>query len=907
MLLTTAAPALATEREAPNFDARPSGDRPPTPRDDRARARLREFLGSFGALSVDDRTGTMRAVGRLDGFLTGPSARDAATVALGYVRDHADAFGVEGDDVDALHLVRRYSANGVEYLAWEQRYRGIPVADAGLQAAVTGGGRLLNLTGPPAAGLAVPSIEPTLSATDANTAARASGGHPSSTASVERREGGAERLTTFSDGGRASLTLYSAGVDYRLAWRVLAPVSSTGVYDVLVDARSGQPVRRINRVKFAVPARVFRYNPGTAAQTTIDFSPWLTSNTRLEGPNAHAFLDIHDVVGPQEGGPYALTPENGSDVAPETGGYEFELDTVPSYGMNIESDGCPDESISFPSSACTWDPRPPGANSWAANQKQSTTQLFYLVNTFHDHLRDNPDIAFVDGGFRRNPGKSLGDPNTSAPPDASDPVLAQTLDGADVASGLPDNDHVNNANFLTLPDGYPGLMQMYLWKRPYGSYDGSNDASMVFHEYTHGLTDRLITDAAGYGALGSPQAGAMSEGWSDFYALDYLVGHGLQSDSAGTPDVRFGRYFDNATDPLVRYQSIDCDATSASPSDECPAAPGPAGEGAFTYADFGEINTAGAEVHDDGEIWAQTLWSIRSALVAQYGAAAGAARARRYITQAMRLSPPEPSFLEMRDAILHSAANSGGAVELETLWPVFAARGMGWSASTSSSDDVAPAAAFDLPPRAETGDASSIGQTSATVTGSIDTRGTATGYRFEFGDTSSLGAQTAIQPVGAPAVGATLSGLRPATTYHYRVVALRGTQQLPGVIRAFTTSAMPATAIATPPTTVPVGVTAVSGRKITATRKGMFKVTLTFARNAPTGSARLIVMLGKRKRIAKAIVVVRPGRAVIKTLRLNSAGRLRIKPGRRASVRVVLRLPGGQKLKKSMKLTRTRR
>ena len=222
-------------------------------------------------------------------------------------------------------------------------------------------------------------------------------------------------------------------------------------------------VWRANHVKFAVNAKVFEYNPDVAAQTTVDFAPWLTSNTALEGPNAHAFLDVHDTVGPQLGGGLQMTPEAGSEVAPVSGGYEFPLSAVSSFA----SDGCPGTLTTMPTSACTWDPRtapddPDPRAAWTANQEQSATQLFYLVNTFHDHLRADPDIAFVDGGFR-HPGKPLGDPNTDAPADASDPVLAQTLDGADTAAGYPDGDHVNNANFLTLPDGSPGLMQTYLW------------------------------------------------------------------------------------------------------------------------------------------------------------------------------------------------------------------------------------------------------------------------------------------------------------------------------------------------------------------------------------------------------------------------------------------------------------
>jgi extracellular elastinolytic metalloproteinase len=1170
-LLAVGAPAArATEPETANFDAR--SERTATPPGERARESLRKRLGRFGALSLDEHSGTVRSVGRLDGFLTGPSGRDGGAVALGYVRDHADAFGLDANDLDDLRLIDRQFVAGIEHLRWEQRYRGIPAADSGLQAAVTGSGRLLNITGPPAADLAVRSIEPSVSASDAYAVARASGGDPSPDVSVDRRDaGGAERATRFADGGRASLTLYRADAGYRLAWRILAPVSSTGVYDVLVDARSGSTVRRSNRVNFAVPAKVFRYTPGYQAQQSEDFAPWLTSSSALDGPNAHAFIDEHDVVGPQESGGYQLTPEAGSDIPPQqpSGGYEYPLSAVSHFSTPFD-DGCPATITTMPTSACTWDPRTaaqgnpdPVGRSWRVNRAQSATQLFYFVNTFHDYLRDDPDIAFTDRGFRRNPGKPLGDPNTAAAPDASDPVLAQALDGADTASGLPDGDHVNNSNFLTLPDGYPGLMQMYLHQPPFGGYDGANDASVVFHEYTHGLSNRLITDSAGFGALNSAQAGAMGEGWSDFYALDYLVARGLQTDASGTPDVRFARYLDNATGELMRYQSIDCDASSTSPSPACRAAPGSAGAGAFTYADFGKIE-AGPEVHADGEIWGQTLWSMRAALIARYPTG-GVARSRRYITQAMRLSPPEPSFLDMRNAILEASPDEDD----DLIWQVFAARGMGYFASTDGSRDLAPVADGSLPPAGtdptgvlqgtvedeggqplsnahvgiaghdttsdtglgaeladetdangsysitapagvyplvrarrdgfrdghnassvsitagghttqnltleydwasashgatverfsgsdntavgcgpdglidddpgavwgsdsdaggqtividlkapidiakvaidpgagcgddssaglrgyevsgstapdrdfralgggafaanlggfvrdvpgsaapairylqlhaatpqnntgsganyldvaelhvvrqpgtvigpsvETGESQGATTSGATLTGTVTPNQAITDVVFEYGTTTGYGSTVTATTLGAAAaatpVSAAVGGLQPSTTYHFRAVGRRGTQAYPGGDATFTTGPAPtptptptATPTPQPPKATP---TVFDLKKLTASRKGVFKVKVRFGSTAPSGNARLRVLVGKR-RFAEGRFAVRQSRTVTKTLTLNAKGRKAIKPGKSRKVTLELRLPNGQKLKKSVTLARRKR
>ena len=46
--------------------------------------------------------------------------------------------------------------------------------------------------------------------------------------------------------------------------------------------------------------------------------------------------------------------------------------------------------------------------------------------------------------------------------------------------------------------------------------------------------------------------------------------------------------------------------------------------------------------HDDGEIWVQTLWDLRQALVAEHGNNEGVTRARAYITDGMRPRTRQP-------------------------------------------------------------------------------------------------------------------------------------------------------------------------------------------------------------------------------------------------------------------------
>jgi hypothetical protein len=217
-------------------------------------------------------------------------------------------------------------------------------------------------------------------------------------------------------------------------------------------------------------------------------------------------------------------------------------------------------------------------------------------------------------------------------------------------------------------------MQMYLWSGSgYRSMNGGDDASILFHEFAHGLSNRLIRDAGGAGALNTAQAGAMGEGWSDWYAKDFLVSQfGGLDNPAVNGDVNMGTYTD-VTPNSIRTQGLDCPVNAQS------------GCAGYTYGDFGWI-FGEPEVHADGEIWAETLWDLRNRL--------GSFEAERVVTQGMRLSPPEPSFLDARDAILAAAS---GAAQRAQIWTVFAARGMGYYASTTGSDDVAPVQDFTDP------------------------------------------------------------------------------------------------------------------------------------------------------------------------------------------------------------------
>ena len=88
-----------------------------------------------------------------------------------------------------------------------------------------------------------------------------------------------------------------------------------------------------------------------------------------------------------------------------------------------------------------------------------------------------------------------------------------------------------------------------------------------------------------------------------------------------------------------------------------PPPPAPAGTRTTTSA----RSTAAPEVHADGEIWGQTLWSLRKALIDARGTSEGLSRVRAYVTDGLRLSPAFPTFLDMRNAIVQAAVEPARA------------------------------------------------------------------------------------------------------------------------------------------------------------------------------------------------------------------------------------------------------
>ncbi len=102
-------------------------------------------------------------------------------------------------------------------------------------------------------------------------------------------------------------------------------------------------------------------------------------------------------------------------------------------------------------------------------------------------------------------------------------------------------------------------------------------------------------------------------------------------------------------------------------------------------------------------------------------------------------------------------------------------------------------------PTAETGGASGVGATGATIAGAVDPDGQPAVYTFELGVYNGAGTQYGVVfsgPAGASTspVGESLplSGLQPGTTYAYRIVVKSGYGVAVGATATFTTEGLPA-------------------------------------------------------------------------------------------------------------------
>ena len=594
---------------------------------------------------------------------------------MNFVRLHLGALGLTRADLKTFRFRQDYvDAIGVHNLSWTQSVDGTTVFGNGLLVRVTRDGRVLSVQGSPVSGLAsLAAAAPTsasVSAESARTTAARNVGGALAPAKVTVSRTGTSAATVWSNRDQAQRVWFLTPQGLRPGWSTYVQTSA-GAYQHVIDAATGTVLyRHANTDDANGDAKVYDNYPGAAKggkPKVVNFyhRGWLKRGASfLKGSSVTAYMDLNDDD--------AIQKREKTPVPGTKSGAQFPLKK---FG--------PKASGFCRQWVCTWNPKV--KRSWRTNRFEATTNGFYFASNFHDYLA-KPPISFT---------KAAGNFSASG----HDPVRLNTLDGADTDHGMPDGNHIDNANMATPPDGISPIMQMYLFHapgvpdrfEPFVPTTGSLDASVQYHEYTHGLSNRLVVDPSGNSTLNDIQAGSMGEAWSDYYAMDYLVTKGFLKNTKKSGELLEGKYV-AANQPLIRTMAIDC-AVGAKKPRHCHSGFDPRIRGGYVYGQFPKI-VGGAEVHGSGEIWGQTLWDLRTKL--------GHRVADAVITRGMTMSAEDPDFLDMRNGILRADLVQFGGKHQKAIWKVFAHRGMGFFAGSLNSADATPKNDFHVPPKPST-------------------------------------------------------------------------------------------------------------------------------------------------------------------------------------------------------------
>jgi Zn-dependent metalloprotease len=550
--------------------------------------------------AIANHTGALKSFFVEGAALSAPESGAPDAVARGFLKQHNSLFALTDEGVAGLKLNREDNDRGTTFLNYTQTLAGIKVFEGDIKTAVNRNGEVLFVSEGFLVSNQSVALEPTLDEAQGIARAFEHAGQkviPAFAETLARSAKGdtaafANPLSASNEEVLSELNVLRVGNEARLAWHVYADIGPDEWYELLVDAHTGELLLRNNLYEHQAQGTVYTEAPDKGARVLTSFvgdttinttAGWMGTSTVTTGNNVEAYLDTN--------------ADNAPDANNTTG-----LSNGHAFASN--------QDFTFPFSTAV-DPR--------TQQAAVVTNLFYYNNIMHDF---SYNLGFTESArnFQTN--------NYGRGGTGNDSVRAEAQDG----SGT------NNANFATPPDGQRPRMQQYLFTAANPDRDSSVDGDVVFHEYGHGISNRLIGN--GSTALSGTQSGAMGEGWSDYWACT------INGDGA------VGEY-STANPNGIRRAAYTVPAATVHDS----------------YAD---VCAAGCAVHGDGEVWAATLWDLRTQL--------GASITDNIVLNGMKFTPTRPSFLNARDGILQADQNLFGGANRCAIWTVFARHGMGVSA-----------------------------------------------------------------------------------------------------------------------------------------------------------------------------------------------------------------------------------
>jgi extracellular elastinolytic metalloproteinase len=592
--------------------------------------------------------GTPSAFGpAAEGLATGLAA-DPLSAARQYLMRERDLFGLDEAAVVALEplLVHPVGAGSVVLL--RQRFGDLPAGHDGLVAILVRDGKAVHVTSSLSRAAGAPPA-PTLSTDEAYRVAVADAGL--GLEQVAAHDTTLVAVPTPADGPRAAyaVTLSSADLDHPVA------------FTTYVDARSGAVLVREDLVDFDSDNpqwAVFESTPAAGPRVVWCLNPVPGCSRAVRDPVSGQAWDVDLATG-------APTLTSRGNAANDVLNWGAGNPPVPATAS-------PTRTYVYPL-LDQWHAARCNPEVFASAQRNdadaAVTNLFAMHNRMHDWAYH---LGFTEATW------NLQAVNLGPAGLGGDAEQGRAQAGA--VSGSR-----NNANQGTGRDGQPPSTNMFLWQPVAGSayppcVDGDFDMTVIGHEYTHAITNRMI--AGPNSGIGSFQGGAMGESWSDMVAAEYLFEYGLRPPGE-TPFITGGYVTGNLHNGIRNYDM------SRSP---------------LNYSDVG-YDRSGPGVHADGEIWSATNMRIRSAFVQRYGLGVPDVQARCAdgqlpVTQCpgnrrwMQLmfdsfllqAGSQFSMLDMRNNMLAADLVRFNGANQDILWNAFAESGMGRDAASGPSD-----------------------------------------------------------------------------------------------------------------------------------------------------------------------------------------------------------------------------
>jgi outer membrane protein assembly factor BamB len=682
---------------------------------DAALAELSEQLPNI-QVDFDEIVQAPRWIWSTEGFLTWPDSQfdlipegaldglenDPHRAIKRFLNEHRALFGHDASVLENAWIYQDYVTphNGMRTTVWQQHVDGIRVFGGSLVGHVTRNGELINVSSgflpdaPRAAGARLPNGVPAqvaaaISAQEALVRAAVNLGEelaPERLSALANNVDGPWRRERFDsaqlagEAGAELIWLPMSRQALRLCWEVtLTGRSRPQRYVVLIDAQTGDAVARWCITYALTNASYNVFN----SDSPSPFSPGLSQPSSYQPPLTNRVLvtwpALSTVASPNGWINDGDNRTIGNNIDAHCDWYHTDY----AYGADVYRPVGPNRVFDFPINL---------TNAPNTYSNAAVVNLFYWCNWMHDKL--------YDLGFDEAAGNYQQD-NFGRGGVGGDAVVAEAQDGWLRASPYP---LFNNAQFTPdfTTDGTHGRLEMFLWCGPqYASVpepwrDGDLDAEIICHEYTHGMTIRLVSKG---GMMWGKQTFGLNEGWSDFVSLALL---GQPSDDVRasyapggyvyykrTNDFTANYYFggrrypystDLGKNPLT-FMDI---STNANPHTGVPMSP------LVGYTIFSGRTNA-PDAHNAGEVWCVMLCEARANLIDRYRAelgdpAQGYEEGNRTMLQLVvdgeKLAPQFPNFPQARDAILQADLVNNRGKHLTDLWTAFAKRGMGYGASS---------------------------------------------------------------------------------------------------------------------------------------------------------------------------------------------------------------------------------